>query len=163
MLSQISGYYGDFSEILCFNKDDGMSLLQLTLDDISIGSLSIGDQIVYAVDYSGNVYAIEDVLKVKSISGGFMNVKMVIQNIGDTNLTNINWSISVEGGTMKLINHHKSGSIKTLPVEKSRVVRAFPIFGMGKVYINATIAMEDMEGIQINNKGLVLGPIIIVT
>jgi len=155
-------YYGGSYEIICLNKEDGLSLWQFYLDDITIGAPSIGDQMVYIVDISGNVYAFEDVLKIKKVAGGLMNVKMVLQNIGDTSLTNISWTLSVNGGVGGLINRYKFGTIKTLPAGKSSTVRVFPIFGIGKVYINATATMEGMNVLQVKKQGIVLGPIIIV-
>lgn len=155
-------YYGESNEIYCFNKEDGMTLWQFYLDDISIGYPSIGDQKIYIVDYSGKVYAFEDVLKIAKVAGGFMNVKMVLQNIGNTSLTNITWTLSVKGGKMGLINLSKSGTIKTLSAGKSKIVRALPIFGLGEVNITATATMEGMDVLKIKKHGMVLGPIIIL-
>jgi len=155
-------YYGESDEIICLNKEDGMNLWQFYLDDITIGTPSIGDQVVYIVDYSGNVYAISDVLKIKKLAGGPMNVKMILQNTGDTSLINISWTLSVNGGVGGLINLYKFGTIKTLLAGKSSTIRVFPIFGIGKVYINATVTMEGMNVLRIKKQGIVLGPIIIV-
>jgi outer membrane protein assembly factor BamB len=150
-------YYGESNQVFCFNKGDGMSLWQFYLDDITIGNPSIGDKLVYLVDYSGNVYAISE-----RLAGGFMNVKMILQNTGDTSLTNISWTISVEGGLGGSINRTKSGNIKTLSAGKFNIVRMFPIFGLGKVYVSATATMEGMNVLEIKKQGMALGPIIIL-
>lgn len=155
-------YYGGSNEIYCFNKEDGMSLWQFYLDDITIGYPSIGDQQVYIADLYGKVYAFKDVLKIVKVAGGFMNVKMVLENIGNTNLTNINWTMSVKGGKMGMINFNRLGTIETLSAGKSKTVRALPIFGLGEVDVVATATMEGMNILQIKKHGIVFGPIVIL-
>lgn len=76
-----------------------------------------------------------------TIGGGF-GVSAIIKNIGETTLTNINWSIALDG---KLIffGKTKSGTITSLAAGEFVTVRDFLIIGLGETGI--AVKAEDVE------------------
>lgn len=123
----------------------------------------MGDGRVYFADYDGNLYMIEDVLKIQDISGGFLGLSAQIQNIGDSSLTGISWEISVVGGSLGLINRTRAGTIQDLAAGESSTVRLLPLFGLGRVEIIATATMPQMSTLKKVKQGLLLGPVCIMT
>ena len=70
-----------------------------------------------------------------TITGGFgINVK--IKNVGETDITNLPWSISIEGGLI-LLGQETSGSMD-LAVGEEKTAHAF-ILGIGRTTITATV------------------------
>lgn len=156
------GYYSYSNNIYCYSIKDGSLVWNYALDHETMSALSIADEGVYATDCMGTIYAIEDVLKIKDISGGIMNVKAEIRNIGDYDFTDVSWSISVAGGMLGLINRTVTGTIPTLKAGDSKLVRAIPIFGFGKVEIIVTTTMPGINNIKKVKEGYVLGPLVII-
>ncbi|HIH29211.1 MAG TPA: hypothetical protein HA260_05350, partial [Thermoplasmata archaeon] len=75
-------------------------------------------------------------IQVEAISGG-SGISVAIRNIGDTNLTNINWTISCDGGLV-LIGKNAQGTIPIIYREKSEIVKIPFVLGFGKPLITAT-------------------------
>ncbi len=71
-----------------------------------------------------------------SIGGGF-GVSVTIKNNGTINLTNVNWSLALDG-KMIFIGKTKQGVIPSLVVGESETVKDF-IFGFGKTGITVTV------------------------
>jgi outer membrane protein assembly factor BamB len=155
-------FIDDATEIYCFDRWDGTALWKYTTDTPIIGSPAVGDGRVYFADYDGNLYMIEDVLKIQDISGGFLGVTAQIQNIGDSSLTGISWEISVVGGSLGLINRTRAGTIQDLATGESSTVRLLPLFGLGRIEIIATATMPQMSTLKKVKQGLLLGPVCIM-
>jgi hypothetical protein len=104
-----------------------------------------------------------EILEIQDISGGFFKVKSVVKNIGDTAISDINWSVSVEGGILKIINSLNEGSInENIQVNETFIINSKVIFGVGNVEItvkantpNSNIAIEEVNG-------FLFGPLIII-
>jgi hypothetical protein len=105
-----------------------------------------GDHVIYfySVDLAGNIETEKSVpfivegpspLIVISITGGF-GVSVTITNNGTTNLTNVRWSITLDG-KMIFIGTTKSDVIPSLAVSESVTVKDF-VFGFGKTGIAVT-------------------------
>jgi glucose/arabinose dehydrogenase len=75
-------------------------------------------------------------IQVETIIGG-AGISVAIRNLGDTNLTNINWTISCDGGLV-LIGKKAQGTIPIIFREKSEIVKIPFILGIGKPLITAT-------------------------
>jgi hypothetical protein len=75
-------------------------------------------------------------IQVEAISGG-SGISVAIRNLGDTNLTNINWTISCDGGLV-LIGKNAQGTIPIIYREKSEIVKIPFVLGFGKPLITAT-------------------------
>jgi outer membrane protein assembly factor BamB len=154
-------YYEYSNELFCYQRDDGTSSWQFLLDSETMGNPSLGNGRVYISDYTGTVYAIEDVLKIQAVLGGIMGVKAIIKNTGNATLTNISWSITVSGGAMDMIHQDRAGTIQTLAAKRSAIVRLLPIFGVGKVKIIARASLPQESTIVVTKQGLALGAMII--
>jgi glucose/arabinose dehydrogenase len=75
-------------------------------------------------------------IQIEVIIGGF-GVSAAIRNSGDTNLTNINWTLSCDGGFI-LIGKKAQGTIPIIYQEKSQMVKIPFVLGLGKTSITAT-------------------------
>jgi len=155
-------YYGYADKLYCMSIESGSILWSYNLDYYTLAYPSIADEKAFIADYLGNVYAIEDLLKIGKISGGLFSVKAEIKNIGLSDFSDVSWIIDVEGGMLNGIDKHATGDIPTLAGGKSKTVRAFPIIGIGNVYINVTVSMTGLTPIKKSLEGVVLGFLVIV-
>jgi len=155
-------YYWYSDTLYCMSMENGNIIWSYNLDYYTIVYPSIADERVYVADAIGNVYAIEDLLKIGKISGGFLTVKAEIKNIGIPDFTDVSWEINVVGGMFDMIDKHASGDIATLKGGDSKTVRAFPIMGMGNIDIQVVVSMQGITPIRKNLEGIVLGLLVII-
>ncbi|MBU0496486.1 MAG: hypothetical protein KKC68_01055 [Candidatus Thermoplasmatota archaeon] len=71
------------------------------------------------------------IIDVGLISGGLFTVKSVIRNMGAAEALNVNWSISLEGGTI-LMGRETTGVISTISAGAAIEIASSPIIGFGK-------------------------------
>ncbi len=154
-----SGYSTDLS---CYTFEDGNELWSYSLDDITISGTSIADDKAFIFDYSGNIYAFEDPIKIIDISGGFMSVKAEIKNNIESDFNDVSWSISVIGGMFGYLNKTISSKIGTLTSDNSELIRSFPIFGFGNIKITVEVDTNGINPIKKVKEGFALGPFIVV-
>lgn len=103
------------------------------------------------------------IIDIQNITGGFLNVNAVIKNIGDIEIPDINWNISVKGGIIGFINVFTQGTIDTpLVVGGEEKVTCKKIFGIGKVDITVKASSPDSNLATKTKSGFALGPFIIV-
>jgi glucose/arabinose dehydrogenase len=76
------------------------------------------------------------IIQVETIKGGF-GISVTLRNLGDTNLTNINWTIQCDGGLL-LIGKKAQGTIPIIYREKSEIVKIPFVLGFGKFSITAS-------------------------
>ena len=81
-------------------------------------------------------------IAIGDVTGGF-GVSAVIKNIGDADATDVEWTITVTGGLLGLINKEASGT-GTIPVGDEIFAEIGIIFGLGTIKI--TITVECAEG-----------------
>jgi hypothetical protein len=91
-----------------------------------------GDNEIY-YNKAGEVSA--PIIEIESISGGF-GVTAEISNTGNADATDIDWSISFDGGVF--IGAEKSGTISTLASGDSVTISSGFIFGLGGTDISIT-------------------------
>jgi len=88
----------------------------------------IGDETVWSdpllVTVSGPV------IRVEKISGGFLKVNAVVKNVGDQDASNIDWSISFQGGLI-LLGKHSTGTVSTLAVGEKTTIISKAVYGLG--------------------------------
>lgn len=104
------------------------------------------------------------IIDIDKISGGLFRVSAVIKNIGDIDVSNIDWMIQVKGGIFDGINVLTEGTIdKTIPVGGEEKISSNLIFGLGKVEIRITASspISNIATKELFNKW-VFGPFIIV-
>jgi len=148
--------------LYCLDTTHGGLIWSYQLDYDTMCSPAIADERLYIADYYGNIYAFEDELKIAKISGGFLNVKAEIKNAGESDFTNVSWSISVAGGMLGMVNRTASDTIQTLEAGSSRIVRALPVFGIGKIHVTVTATMPGLNVIKKTKDGFALGPIVVM-
>ena len=104
------------------------------------------------------------IVEIDKISGGLFRVGAVIKNIGDIEVSDINWTIQVEGGMFDGINVFSEGTIDiTMPVGSEESIRSDIIFGLGRVdiTITASSSISNEASEKLFNK-FVLGPFILI-
>ncbi|MCU0850413.1 MAG: choice-of-anchor J domain-containing protein [Candidatus Thermoplasmatota archaeon] len=102
----------------------------------------------YSVDNAGNqetektsVFTIEHALPVQiTIKGGF-GVSAEIKNIGTTELTDVAWSITVDGNLI-FVGKDKTGTIPSIPAGESVTVKDI-VVGFGKADITAAVGVTE--------------------
>jgi len=156
--------YSYENTLYCYDASDGGYVWSYELDYQSLGSPSIANERVYISDSSGGIYCIEDLIKIWDISGGIFNVKTEIKNIGYYDITNVSWTVSAIGGMFGMISTTSTGVITLLGGNESKIVRAFPVFGLGKIQIISKISIPGQSvAIRKSREGFVVGPVVFIT
>ena len=139
------------------DAQSGVNYTQYKLDDGAwtayTGSFDVtmdGSHTVrfYSVDNAGNqetektsVFTIEHALPVQiTLKGGF-GVSAEIKNIGTTELTDVAWSITVDGNLI-FVGKDKSGTIPSIPAGESVTVKDI-VVGFGKADITAAVGVTE--------------------
>lgn len=157
-----SGFYSYTNQMYCYDINSGSVVWDYQFNDLSMCTPSIADDTVYMADMSGNIYAIADQMRIAEISGGLMGVKVAVENIGSTPMEDINWEIDCIGGIFELIDKTSEGTIATLAAGSTDIVRAFPVFGLGTMLIEATIYKTGLTPIRKTAEAMIIGPFIII-
>ena len=98
-------------------------------------------------------------IEIGDIKGGLSKVDTVISNIGTADATNVEWSITIKGGLLGLINVTTEGTIGSLGIgEEVKIQTKGLLFGLGKVDITITTSTRTKA-----EQGFIFGPIIILT
>jgi hypothetical protein len=97
-------------------------------------------------------------LQIRQINGGLSKVSARIKNNGDAPASQVNWSISVKGGMLALIDAAASGTISSLNVGEEAIIDSddASIVGFGLVDITVTAETAGAPIASENVKGLVL-------
>ena len=85
----------------------------------------------------------EPELEIGEITGGFGKISSVVKNIGNGEATDVNWSITLEGGFI-ILGKNTTGSQASIPAEDETAIESSFIFGIGKPTI--TVYAECAEG-----------------
>lgn len=94
-------------------------------------------------------------IHISEIKGG-LGVSAVIKSVGTEFVTDIEWSVSIEGGILGLINTKSTGSIPLLPAGEEVKVKSDLIFGLGSGEITVKANEKERKA-----KCFVIGPFII--
>lgn len=108
------------------------------------------------------LHIVGPILDVVSIRGGLSKVITVLENIGDGDTTDVDWSISVKGGQFGLINRTASGKIDDFPVSEKIKINCKMIMGFGKVEVSIKASSSTSNIINLKLNGLVLGFLVLV-
>ena len=103
-------------------------------------------------------------LEIRQITGGISKVSAKIKNNGDAPTSQVNWSISIKGGILGLIDVTVSGTISSLNINEEAIIDTndASIVGFGLVYITVTAETTGAPVASDTVKGLVLLYIVIV-
>jgi hypothetical protein len=120
-------------------------------------SLTVSDGFVSDTEIKENfitVFPMENILTITNISGGLLKITAEIQNPSSQPVTNITWSISLDGGLILLGKQH-SETILSLAAGDSVSIADKPIFGIGKISITITAETPDIEPVTKTADGFV--------
>jgi hypothetical protein len=149
---------GIYDAIITFTATDDMSGVEYTkykLDNgvwteyvVPIVVSKIGNHTVYyySVDKAGNIeeeknkaFTIQSPITI-TIKGG-LGVSATIKNSGTIDLTDINWSIALDGKLI-VVGKTKSGTIDVLTAGEEIIVKD-SVIGFGKTHIGVSVGTED--------------------
>jgi len=161
MLTDVNSDVFDFSEQITVYPyicdqiidlgDDWGQIDMYYMDDNNFGSnvhgggAKTGGQITYcSLKIKFDEPISDPKLEITDVTGGFGKVNVEIENVGEVNASDVDWSISVNGGLLGLINVSTDGSIVTFTVGDTETVQTEKfIFGLGTV--NITIDVKYAE------------------
>jgi len=89
-------------------------------------------------------------IKVQQIYSGFFSINALVKNLGEVEATDVQWRISVEGGTI-FTGRESTGIINNLLPGDEVTINSKSIIGFGKVSIIATAEIPENTGEKINN------------
>jgi len=140
----------------CATSDVHDISLNISVDWIGDGELLI----------NYNVTSLEEVteqsITINRIFGGRKKVRAIIENIGESDLSDVDWKITVKGGLLDRIDHNSEGTIKNFPAGRKKYIRTnyrpFQLRGYGRieivVQVGSTVKTES---------GILLGKYLFVT
>ena len=85
----------------------------------------------------------EAALEIGEISGGLLRINAEINNVGDGEVNEVNWSITLDGNFV-ILGKDSSGIISSISVNDSETVTDRPVFGLGRVEITVTADAADV-------------------
>ena len=107
--------------------------LELSVEWIGDGELKINYNITSLEEIK------EKTFELNKIRGGKKKVRTLVKNIGEIDLSNVDWKIIVKGGIFERINHTTEGNIKNFPAGSNRIIktrsRLFQLNGFGRIEI----------------------------
>jgi hypothetical protein len=90
------------------------------------------------------------IVDISVISGGLLKVNTKIKNNGEVEATNVQWSITLDGGTI-LIGKESNGEIPSIPPGGSEPINSGLILGFGNTQV--TVTAEILEGTDTRTQG----------
>jgi hypothetical protein len=92
---------------------------------------------------------------------GPIGIKADLSNIGTNVANNVEWSISVTGGILGMINKTATGTIATLNAGATTPMSVGMILGFGKISIVITADAQNANAVSTTKSAFVLGPLVI--
>jgi|GEM_PF-2342177 len=83
------------------------------------------------------------VLEIQTIRGGLFRVKTIVKNVGATTATNVDYTISLDGGTW--INLESTGTIPSIPAGEGKEIKSKLLIGFGEFYVTVTATVPEMS------------------
>ncbi len=135
------------------SKEDNLFLIQRSCMRWCYYETNLfGDPAVAFVNASGKPQ-----LSISGVKGGMGVVQASILNNGEVPVSNIPWSISVNGGIFGFVNISYEGSLATLTVGNTTTVQQEKtIFGFGQISIQVDVKYAE----KWNGTGFILGPFV---
>lgn len=88
-------------------------------------------------------------MKVEQIYGGFFKISAVIRNLGEIEATNIQWSITLDGGI--ILGRETTGTIPNIPPGGNVTVNSNLILGFGEITVTAKAEIPENTHEKTNN------------
>ena len=80
-----------------------------------------------------------DELKIGDITGGIGRIQAEIKNLGDNDVSNVEWQISISGGLLGKINGSNDGNIQSIKSGESEIITCKSGIGLGNIKIKLTV------------------------
>ena len=158
---QVTAYYfDDYFTVNVMTPDDPIPagngklanlIVNITTGDNAITWLNFSDsgnfyvnydsKVRYPTLYNGIITITSSQIAIESISGGVFFVKADLTNIGDEDITDVPWSITLNGGFI-FTGEVTNGTVD-IPSGETVTIRSKLIFGLGKTRI--TVIAESAE------------------
>ncbi len=96
------------------------------------------------------------------IRGG-LGAKVILENSGDGNATQIHWKIRINGGIASGILREVVGSITDLPAGEKTTIKPFghEIVGFGRITFEMTATAAYTKNLDITKFGMIVGPLMV--
>lgn len=92
-------------------------------------------------------------LQVASVSGG-LGITATIENTGAANATDVNYTITVQGGMFGFINKEKTGTFSTLPMgETQEMTSTGIIIGFGNIAVTIHAECQERSAVTVTRPG----------
>ena len=95
------------------------------------------------------------VLNIKGVEGGFGKIKVTIENTGNVDAVDMNYSIDISGG-IPISGRTTSGVVPVLQSGDEVIVQSNFILGLGRINIDITVSARDTPVVSKSYSGLVL-------
>jgi hypothetical protein len=92
---------------------------------------------------------------------GPMGIKADVSNIGANDASNVEWSIAVTGGLLKLVNKSNTGTVPTLAAGTSTPISVGTFIGFGKISIVITASAQNALEVKATKSAFLLGPFVL--
>ena len=83
------------------------------------------------------------VLEIQQIKGGLFKIKTIVKNVGATEATNVDYTITLDGGSW--INLESTGTIPSIPAGGSQEIKSKLLIGFGDFYVTVTATIPEMS------------------
>jgi outer membrane protein assembly factor BamB len=149
--------------LYCYDAYTGDLLYTAFVDNNPVNSApAIADNAIYLGAVFGKICAFKDIFKVGEIKGGLLSVKTDIMNVGDEDIQDLRYTISVVGGLFNRINTSVNNTIEVLEAQTSDSIKVSPIFGLGKIEITITVELEGVNPVIKKVHAIVFGIFVII-
>ncbi len=92
---------------------------------------------------------------------GPVGIKTSVSNIGVKAATNVEWSIGVSGGILKMVDKSATGTEATLAVGSSVPMSLGAFIGFGKITISITAKAQNAVQVSTTKSAFLLGPLVL--
>jgi PKD repeat protein len=128
--------------------ESGLYTVSLTVSD---GTLTDTET---KVDYI-TVLPVEKTLVIGNISGGVLKITAELLNPSTVDVTDVNWSISLDGGII-VLGKQQSDQIAVVAAQDKEIITDRPVLGIGKVQITVTAEAPGLMPVSKTVDGVVL-------
>jgi len=133
------------TEVYLTGFTDSAGEITLNVIPTSLGTMSVTVTKQNYLPYNGSATVVQGSnkpdLTIGPISGGLLGISTEIQNIGKASATKITWNITLDGGLI-LLGHKMTGTLATLDVNSTKIIKNSPILGFGIVTITVKVKAD---------------------
>jgi outer membrane protein assembly factor BamB len=87
------------------------------------------------------------IVEIGNITGGLLAVTAEVRNNGSTDVSLLNWTMSIDGGLV-FLGKIKSGTVDSLSAGTSTEITDRPVFGFGRIIVTVTVEVPGYEPVE---------------